>query len=593
MSYGQDLDTLYMEWKDTNKSDSIRVKAFKDYTIKGFLYSNPDSAIILAKELVRFSKQKNYDEGRSIGINLQGLSYYNKGDYAKALGYFKQSLKISEDINDLRGVSTVLNNIGLIYLKQDDFQKALEYFKQNLKISEGLENKVGRRNALNNMGIIYRKQGKLTQAIESYQQSLEISKEIRDQKGIASALNNFAVIYKIQGDYSTALDYQYRNLKILENSGNQKGLSNCLTNIGGLYLVKKSYFRAMTNCQKSLDIAEEVGILDLQDEACECLYEAHKQLGNPGMALKYFEQFHQVKALLGNEDITKKLQQMEFQKQVTSDSLATLEEARLIDEKHKEEVRKKNRTRNILLVSGFFALLIAGGIYRRLLDLGKAKKMIEKEKDRSEKLLLNILPEEIAKELKENGEAVAKEIDQVSILFTDFKEFTQIAEKLNAQELVSEINFYFKAFDKICQKYNVEKIKTIGDAYMAAAGVPLPKADDLKNIIHAALEMSELVSKRKIDRDKEGKTSFEMRAGIHTGKVVAGVVGVNKFQYDIWGDTVNTASRMESQGNIGQVNISDSTYDIIKDEPDFIFESRGKIQAKGKGDIEMYFVRKR
>ena len=139
-------------------------------------------------------------------------------------------------------------------------------------------------------------------------------------------------------------------------------------------------------------------------------------------------------------------------------------------------------------------------------------------------------------------------------------------------------------------KYGIEKIKTIGDAYMAAGGLPVPSDDSLKNTVLAALEMQAFISKRKLEMDAIGKHSFEMRVGIHTGSVVAGIVGVKKFQYDIWGDAVNTASRMESNGELGKVNISKHSYELIKDDAQFTFEKRGKIQAKGKGEIDMYFV---
>ena len=214
------------------------------------------------------------------------------------------------------------------------------------------------------------------------------------------------------------------------------------------------------------------------------------------------------------------------------------------------------------------------------------------EKKKSDDLLLNILPEEIAEELKLKGSADAREFEQVSILFTDFKEFTQISEILSAKELVAEINHCFRAFDFICEKYGVEKIKTICDSYMVAGGLPVTKEDSVKNTVLAAIEMTAFIINRKVERKAVSQIPFEMRTGIHTGNVVAGIVGVKKFQYDVWGDTVNTASRMESYGKVGQVNISQGTYELLKNDPDFVFESRGKIQAKGKGEIEMYFVRR-
>jgi class 3 adenylate cyclase len=223
----------------------------------------------------------------------------------------------------------------------------------------------------------------------------------------------------------------------------------------------------------------------------------------------------------------------------------------------------------------------------------KTKAVIQKEKDRSENLLLNILPVEIAEELKRNGKAEARDFDMISILFTDFMEFTSISEKLGAKELVAEINYCFEAFDRIADKYKIEKIKTIGDSYMAAGGLPVKTPDSVKSTVLAALEMQAFIKAYGLQKVAGGELAFQMRVGIHTGPVVAGIVGVKKFQYDIWGDTVNTASRMESSGAVGCVNISDTTYELIKDEPMFVFQSRGKVQAKGKGEIGMYFVQLR
>jgi adenylate cyclase len=220
----------------------------------------------------------------------------------------------------------------------------------------------------------------------------------------------------------------------------------------------------------------------------------------------------------------------------------------------------------------------------------KSKAVIEKEKNRSENFLLNILPSKIAEELKAKGNADAKDFDMVSILFIDFKGFTKASEKLSTTAFIEEINVCFKAFDHICETHEIEKIKTIGDSYMAAGALPAPFEGSVKNTVLAALEMQAFISNRITEKDELNKMSFKMRLGIHTGPVVAGIVGVKKFQYDIWGDIVNTASRMENSGNIGKVNICESTYASLIDDPEFTFESRRKIDAKGKGEMEMYFV---
>jgi class 3 adenylate cyclase len=217
-------------------------------------------------------------------------------------------------------------------------------------------------------------------------------------------------------------------------------------------------------------------------------------------------------------------------------------------------------------------------------------KIISEEREKSESLLHNILPREVAAELKAKGKSEAKDFDEVTVLFSDFQQFTQTAESLSAKELVKEINTCFKAFDEIMQKYGIEKIKTIGDAYMAAGGLHSPRTSEAHDVVLAGLEMQAYMEKRKLEHEKKGRPAFSMRVGIHTGSVVAGIVGVKKFQYDIWGDTVNTASRMESHGVVGKVNLSSTTYEMIKEQQDFAFEKRETIEVKGKGEMEMWLV---
>jgi class 3 adenylate cyclase len=218
------------------------------------------------------------------------------------------------------------------------------------------------------------------------------------------------------------------------------------------------------------------------------------------------------------------------------------------------------------------------------------RKRAEEEKQRSEELLLNILPHEVAEELKATGAAKAKTFSMVSVMFTDFKDFTKISESVSAELLVDEIHFCFSAFDSIIQKYKIEKIKTIGDAYLCASGLPILNYTHAVDLINAAIEIRNFMQERKKDKEAKGEIPFELRIGIHTGPVVAGIVGVKKFAYDIWGDTVNIAARMEQNSEAGKINISGSTYLLVKDK--FTCTHRGKIEAKNKGEIDMYFVEK-
>jgi len=213
---------------------------------------------------------------------------------------------------------------------------------------------------------------------------------------------------------------------------------------------------------------------------------------------------------------------------------------------------------------------------------------LNSEKEKSDELLLNILPSETAHELKKHGKSKARSFEKVSVLFTDFKNFTKVSETLEPEELVETIHHIYSEFDNIIHKHNVEKIKTIGDSYMAAGGLPIANDTNPQDVVNAAIEILHFIEQEKRLKIAVNQPYFDIRIGINTGPVVAGIVGKKKFAYDIWGDTVNIASRMESSGEPGKINISGSTYELVKDK--FECTYRGKIQAKNKGEIDMYFV---
>ena len=245
-------------------------------------------------------------------------------------------------------------------------------------------------------------------------------------------------------------------------------------------------------------------------------------------------------------------------------------------------------TKNAFIVGFLMLAIIAFIIFRDYRNKVKTNKLLDTQKAEIESLLLNILPADVAKELQTDGVATPRYCESVSVMFTDFKSFTVIADALTPQEVVSELNSCFIAFDNIIEKYNLEKIKTIGDSYMCAGGISANDTSHPTRIIRASQEIQQFIEKRNQARRDKGLDPWEIRIGVHTGPVVAGVVGRKKYAYDIWGSTVNIASRMESNGAPGQVNISADTFELIKDSYNCIY--RGKIYAKNVGEIDMYFV---
>ncbi|MBK7945645.1 MAG: adenylate/guanylate cyclase domain-containing protein [Flavobacteriales bacterium] len=342
---------------------------------------------------------------------------------------------------------------------------------------------------------------------------------------------------------------------------------------------------------EGLSIAHEHGLVKETMDNLKPLAKGYEGLGDDRNALRTWKQYYARKdsadATSSAANLSGSLLAADFAKQQFADSLNIARDRELERRTAEANTQRERTRRNIFLFSGLGLLVFGVIVFRQ-------RGRIQKALRRSDELLLNILPEEVAEELKEKGHADAKHFDQVTILFTDFKGFTEASEKLTPQELVEELNTCFKAFDGIITSRGIEKIKTIGDAYMCAGGLPVPASSTPAGVVRAALEMQAFMIARKKERDAQGKPAFEMRVGIHTGPVVAGIVGVKKFAYDIWGDTVNTASRMESSGEVGKVNISQATYEFVKEQAGSLFDftPRGKVQAKGKGEMEMYFVSK-
>ncbi|MGI9159399.1 MAG: adenylate/guanylate cyclase domain-containing protein, partial [Saprospiraceae bacterium] len=249
-------------------------------------------------------------------------------------------------------------------------------------------------------------------------------------------------------------------------------------------------------------------------------------------------------------------------------------------------LQSQKNQRQFYIAAMLLLALLSFFIYRNFRNQQKSNAIIRVEKQKADDLLRNILPNEVAEELKNKGEAPARQYEAVTVLFTDFVNFTQISERLSASQLVGALHEYFRAFDEISERYGLEKIKTIGDAYMAVAGLPVPDREHGRRAALAALDMLAFI-RHKQQSDPAG---FEIRIGLHSGPVVAGIVGAKKFAFDIWGDTVNTAARMESGSEPGKINISSATHQLI--EADFVCAYRGKQPVKNKGAIEMFFLEK-
>ena len=525
--------------------------------------------------------------------NLASIHAHN-GDHAKAIEMFSRSRKLYEELGNKGGTAKAELNIGNIYQLQKDPEKALDHFQRSLIMFKEVGDVRSIALCYLNIGSLYLDKGDNRSAIMWHTLALDLQDSIGDRSGALFSLCDLGHSYQDLGEYTKALDHYERSLRISEELGEKRGSSIAMVGMGDVLLALGRPKEAVRSVQKALDNALAAGALLETKSAYDVLYRSHKALGESDKALHFHELLVQATDSLASEENQREVLRQEYlytyEKQAIVDSLANDAEKQRMQLENEASVAKEKNRRNVLLFSGIGLLGLAGGLYTRLRHTRKSRAAIQKEKDISEGLLLNILPAEVAEELKRKGYADAQHFDKATILFTDFKGFTQASEKLTPQELVAELNVCFEGFDHIITGHGIEKIKTIGDAYMCAGGLPDPTSSSPKAVVYAALEMQAFMKTRKAERDALGKPAFEMRVGIHTGPVVAGIVGVKKFQYDIWGDTVNTASRMESSGEVGKVNISGDTYHLVVQETDLMFTPRGKIQAKGKRDLEMFFV---
>jgi class 3 adenylate cyclase len=591
---------------------------------KSLIGSDSAKAISLAMKAQEIAKEIKYRSGEAYALKNMGMVHYLKGRYAETLDLWNQSLRIFEDIKDDVGISNMLNNIGAIYLNQGADAKGLEYSLRSLQIAEKIGDTLRLISALSNVGGIYYNK-KDPVALNYLLKALPLVESSGQTEAYVVIAGNIGEIYSDNNDDQNALEYFQKSIKA---AGNEYSSAFSINGVGKIYLKEgklseafKSHNQALEICKKFDDKLQEV-------RALRGIAEVYMKQNNVPLAIDYFQRarkiaegmddvkveltdlyqemasaysknkdysnaylykslYADVKDTLYNIETKKKLNQLQFDFELSKkQGEINLQEAKI--NLQETNIKSERQARVGVTIGLGLILIIAFIIYRNYLQKAKTNKILDKKNIQIEQLLLNILPKEIVSELQTSGTSRPRHFDEVSILFTDFKGFTVIADKLSPREVVEDLNECFMAFDSIVEKYNLEKIKTIGDAYMCAGNIPTVDHNHAYKIVRAGLEMQASMEKINARLVAKGLQPWEMRVGLHIGPVVAGVVGKKKYAYDIWGGSVNVASRMESNGTPGRVNISAHTYQIIKDR--FQCTYRGKIYAKNIGDLDMYYV---
>jgi class 3 adenylate cyclase/Tfp pilus assembly protein PilF len=592
------------------KSDFTKGKLYFDKALK--TYEELDLELELGKTLVNI-----------------GIVYQNQSSYNKAIENYEKALKIFERLKEKERIASTLGNIGFIYRSQSDYAKALEYYQRSLTLFENMGNKEGIATNLGNIGMIYDYQSDFTRALEYYSKAIKLKQELGDKTGEAAILSNIGLVYYFKNDYPHALQYLQKSVDIFDDIGNKYGVASILGNIGIIYQKQDEFSKALENYKEAVDIYEELGnksslasnlgnigefyynisqdsvIVKIKEEtnfiSSDKKVNLERSISYYNQAIKLLEEVGErdtrSRFLMGLSDAYMlkgdyakslelykdyiKLKDSVFTEKSQS-QIANLEAIRENEIKDKEieikdlEISQSQNERYAVIGGAIAVGFIAIIIFR--------------QRQRSEKLLLNILPVKIAKRLKKKERLIADDIECASIVFVDLVGFTNYSKDRKASDVLQMLNDVFDKFDGLILKYGLEKIKTIGDGYMAAAGVPEPCNDHAVRATNFSLDIHIVLK----EINEKMNTDIHARVGIESGPIVAGVIGEMKFAYDLWGDSVNTASRMESTGTPGLVHISSNVKrELDAHSHNFWFDELEPMQVKGKGEMITYMVHRK
>ena len=646
------IDSLLAELPGA-KEDSNKVRLYIDI-IAGHVDISSYEGLKYEKPASDLAAKINWRSAiGTIKINI-GSIYWRKGNFTEALKYHFDALSLFRNLKNIKKTANALLVIGQDHADAGDYSEALNYFKQSQDLYKETGDSVEVANTYLLFTFVYDCLGNFAESSKQNYQALKLYEAIGNKYGASIALSNLAQCNAKLGNFPEAIKYYREALLVIIGSGDKINECDCHCSIGSVYKTMRNYIEATSSTNRALNIAREINNPGCMAKAYFGMGEIFLEQDKPGEALQNYllaaelyrkvdnkvelalvlsktgtiytrlKMFSEAKKIFDetrslsdelsskkivtdyyrgvelldsttadwknayfnyknyvlsrdsiyNQESTKKQTQISMQYEFDKKESATKAE------QEKKDIRQR-LIRNSITAGLGGALIFLIIVYRQRNKVSQARK-------RSDELLLNILPAETAEELKKTGTTRAKEFDTVTVMFTDFKNFTLMSEKLTAQELVNEIHYCYSAFDNIITRHGIEKIKTIGDSYMGAGGLRGANNSSAEETVRAALDIRDFIEEEKRKRMAAELPYFEIRIGCNTGPVVAGIVGIKKFAYDIWGNTVNIASRMESSGETGKVNISGNTYELVKEK--FNCTYRGKISAKNKGEVDMYFV---
>lgn len=489
--------------------------------------------------------------------------YHRSGVYDKALERAQQALRGFEQSKDQLGMADCFELMGNIYWKLKRGDQVGRYYLQCLEIRKKHGSPAQVADALNNIGIFdlhYKNQPET--ALRYYLEALRISQQAAYKTGIAHSWNNLGNYYLMQGDYQQALSYDQKSLQLYQELGDRNRVAINTLIIGYLHQLLGDEAKAESIYFQVIRMARKIPSPTVVKDAYYNLSELYNLQDKRLPHLEYYKRYADLADSILSAETNRNLANLQTQHEVEKREL----ENRIL----RLDIQ---RQRLLMLSAAVALLLILTGLF-----------FIVREKRRSEKLLLNILPRKVAKELKKYGSSKPQTFSGVSVLFSDFVNFTRISSTMEPEALISELSWFFTEFDRAVEENGCERIKTIGDAYLAVCGLPQAHPDHARRLLQVAKSMLETVERHNLS----SPTRWEIRIGLHSGDVVGGIVGTKKYIYDVFGDAINTASRMESKSQPMRINVSEEFYRQIGDQESW--EARPEAEVKGKGSLKMYFL---
>ncbi len=556
-----------------------------------------------------------------VSDNIGGV-YLNLSDYPKALECFSRAVATYEELGNKQGVAVVTGNISAVYWHLSNYPKALESLNRALSIYEELGNKSGVALVIGNIGNVHLSLSDYSHALESMSRALSIHEELGEKNAIARTLGNIGLVYYMLSDCPMALEYMIKSLAMHEQLGDKSSAALVTANIADVHKSQGDINSALLSFEQALNQAQNIGnrticaqslagigscysVLKQQDKAreylCQALELRRTELGsNAGVAILLIElgRLHleeqnaaEAAKLFGEacnlaHELGEKLEEYKAH-ELLARTYELLGNIDLAYKHHKlfyslkEEVQSEDARKKAEQVEQ----------QRRVVVMERRQAAERAAAEATTSLLHKVLPSQVADRLLK-GERVADYFQNISILFIDIVGFTPIAARMPAKAVLAFLNYVFGEFDRIMKKHGVQKIKTIGDGYMAVSGAPVECSDHAERLARAALElMADIQLPDDIRKTLPKGSVFHLRMGLHTGSAFAGIVGDEGFVYDVYSDAVNLAARMEATGEAGKIHCSEEfAYHLQNRDESFVFEERGEIEVKGKGVMRTYFL---